>query len=147
MLAEIVTEKNVEIGIAADDWEAAIRCAGNILVQNGCVEERYVDRIIEITKEIGPYMVIDKGVVLAHARPEDGVKNAGMSFVVLKEGVAFGAEEYDPVKLVIGLSAKDSSSHIDVLQDIALLLEQENFKQQVFEVNTKEAFIELLKGK
>ncbi len=109
----------VGVNVHAESWEEAIRYGGNLLVQAEMVEPRYVEAMIDNIKKLGPYVVIAPGVAMPHARPEDGVLKKGISFVHLREPVAFGKNAEQHVNLVICLGATDSSSHLDLLQDIA----------------------------
>ncbi|MEM4666305.1 MAG: PTS sugar transporter subunit IIA [Thermofilum sp.] len=91
----------VLVGAVAENWEEAVRLAGKLLAADGIVEERYVEAMVQVTRELGPYAVIAPGVALPHARPEDGAKEVGLSIVTLREGVNFGSPN-DPVYIVIG---------------------------------------------
>ena len=74
MIQDVLTRDTVRVRVEAGSWEEAVRAAGDLLYRKGAVEKRYIDNMIRIVKEIGPYIVLLKGVALAHARPEHGVK-------------------------------------------------------------------------
>ena len=124
-LSKMLTEKTIALGLAVHDWQEAVRAAGNLLVQAGKVEPRYVEGMIRMVQEIGPYIVIIPGVALPHARPEDGVKEACMSLVTLSPPIPFGNENNDPVELVVAFGSPDSRGHIEALAELARLLEDE----------------------
>lgn len=117
MNRRILEEQAIRLDVTAKDWEDAVRICGDILVKMGKVEAAYVDAMIRHVNELGPYILIAPGVAMPHARPEDGVVQEGISVVVLKEEVAF--EPGKEFKVLIGLAALDSTSHIDILQKIA----------------------------
>ncbi len=71
---------------------------------------------------MGTYAVIAPGIVLLHARPEDGVLKPGLAMVTLSTPVNFGHTENDPVDLVFALAATDKTSHLQGLQELAQLL-------------------------
>lgn len=79
MLEELLTEKTIKLNVEAKDWEEAVRKGGAILVENDLAEPRYVDAMVKLVKENGPYIVIAPDIAMPHARPEDGVKQACMS--------------------------------------------------------------------
>ncbi len=68
-------------------------------------------------------MVVDAGVALAHARPEDGVKRPCMSLVRLATPVEFGSQENDPVDLIFAFGAVDKEAHLEALRDLATFLQ------------------------
>ena len=68
-LTRAILEARVRVSVA--DWRAAIKAACQPLLDAGAIEERYVQRCIEIVQAQGPYIVLAPGLALAHARPED----------------------------------------------------------------------------
>lgn len=134
MIEKILTKDFVRTGVSARDWKEAIHEGVKPLLEKGYIEERYEEAILENFKELGPYMVIAPGVVLSHARPENGVVQMGMSIVNLLEGVKFGHETNDPVYLVITLAASDNSSHLELLRELmGILMEDTKLHTLKFE--------------
>jgi len=102
-------------------WEEAVRLAGSMLVRDGVVEPKYVDKMIEVTKELGPYAVIAPGVAMPHARPSDGALKLGASLLLVRGSVNFGSHN-DPVRIVIAFATPDKEAHLQFLQELAALL-------------------------
>ena len=125
MLASLLTKETIQVNAQANDWKQAVQIATQPLIENGAVEPRYLDKIIEGTKNLGPYYVIAPGFAMPHARPEDGVNKMSLSLTTLKEEVRFGSEDNDPVKFMITLAATDSTSHIEAIVGMTELLENE----------------------
>ena len=71
------------VDVTVSDWQEAIRAAGKLMVEEGGVEARFVDAMIRVAKEFGPYIVIAPGIALPHARPEDGVIDSTVAVVRL----------------------------------------------------------------
>jgi PTS system ascorbate-specific IIA component len=130
-LANLLTERTVQAQASAGDWEAAADLAGALLVGNGSVEPSYVPAMKRVLREMGPYAVIAPGIVLLHARPEDGVREPCLALVTLATPVRFGHSENDPVDLVFALGARDKKAHISALQQLARLLGNEAALQAV----------------
>lgn len=145
-LTELVTEDNIRLGVAVRDWKDAIRKAGELLVNVGAVEPRYVDAMIRSAEQLGPYIVIAPGVAFPHARPEQGAKRIALSFITLKEAVEFGNEDNDPVKVVIAFSAVDKESHVQVLAGLARLLEKQERVQALYNAKDKREILELVRA-
>ena len=144
MIHSILTEKTVDVKAEVQDWEEAVRAAGELLYDNGDVEARYIDNMINIVKEVGPYIVLLKGVALAHARPEQGAKKIGLSLLTLKTPVYFGNSENDPVSLVFALSAVDSSSHIDLLSELSEIFNDERGMERLTECKSKKELLNMI---
>jgi PTS system ascorbate-specific IIA component len=121
-LGQLLTPETVQAQAQAGDWEAATDLVGRLLVAQGSVEPRYVDAMKRVLREMGPYAVIAPGIVLLHARPEDGVRQPCLGLVTLATPVKFGHSQNDPVDLVFALGARDKKAHISALQQLAGLL-------------------------
>jgi len=131
MLGDYLRPDVIRLGVHAANWEEAVRAAGQLLVDADVCEPRYIQAMIDAVHELGPYMVLAPGLALAHARPEDGVKSIGLSLVTLDPPVPFGSEENDPVSLLIAFGAVDKERHLGLLQELALLLEDEARRQEL----------------
>lgn len=103
------------IDVAADDWREAIRDAAGLLLRNAAAEPRYVDACVAMIEDHGPYIVVAPGTALAHARPEDGATELGLSVVVLGAPVAFGHPSNDPVDVVFAFGSPDREKHVGLL--------------------------------
>jgi mannitol/fructose-specific phosphotransferase system IIA component (Ntr-type) len=95
---------------------------GRLLVESEAVEPRYIEAMKRVLREMGPYAVIAPGIVLLHARPEDGVRRPCLAMITLATPVPFGHSQNDPVDLVFALGAVDKKAHVAALQDLARLL-------------------------
>src|SRR5207247_2169199 len=113
----------IRLRIPAMDWRAAVRASGEALVAAGITTPAYTDQMIATVEQLGPYIVIAPGIALAHARPSEAVLRPGLSWVTLAQPVRFGHKDNDPVTLIVGHAAPDSSSHVQGLATLAELLE------------------------
>lgn len=116
-LLELLKEDRVKILSGADSWIKALWEAGDKLIREESIEERYIDTIISQLQYYGPYMFITPGVVLAHAKPEDGVRRLDASMVIFREPVVF--TDFHKANVIIILAASDQESHLKILRDIA----------------------------
>ena len=119
-MKEMLKRENVQIVEKVDGWEDSVHVAVQPLVDQGYVESRYIDGIIDNAKEFGPYFVICPDLALLHARPEQGVIKAQLAVTVLREPVRFKPEGPD-VRLLVTLAAVDSDSHIEVMRQLATI--------------------------
>ncbi|WP_110955644.1 BglG family transcription antiterminator [Anaerosinus massiliensis] len=117
-LKEVLLPETIALDVEADNWEEAIKSAGNLLVDTKAVEKKYVDSMIQCVKDMGVYIVIGPGLAMPHARCEDGVNKICLSMVRLVNPVKFGSPVNDPVNLVFAFGAVDSKSHLRVLYEL-----------------------------
>ncbi|EKT62460.1 PTS sugar transporter subunit IIA [Providencia burhodogranariea] len=125
MLTTLLTPNVIQIVESANDWREAIHIACTPLIKNQSIEQPYVDAIIHSHEKIGPYYVLGPGIAMPHARPEDGVNQLSLGLTVIKQGVEFGSDGNDPIKLLIVLAATDSNSHIGAIAKLAELFDNQ----------------------
>ncbi len=127
MLSELLNEQSIMLNVLCNDWQDCVRASGEILVKKGDITDAYIQAVIDNVNEVGPYIVITKGVAMPHATNKVGVNRTSMSFVRLTAPVNFGNKSNDPVKYIFMLATTDANSHLGALQDLAEFLEQKEF--------------------
>lgn len=136
-----ILENNICIVENVKDWREAVKKSGEILLKNGIIEERYIDAAIKNIETLGNYIVLTDNVAMPHARPEDGVKETGLSLLVIKEGVDFSDEK---VYLVFMLASKDSNSHIEIIKKLSNLIDDEELINKLIEVKNEIEVLNLI---
>lgn len=119
---KFLEESIVKLGVEVSNAYEAIEAAGHLLAEDELIEETYIEAMKNAYKENGPYFVLAPHIAIPHARPEDGVKEASVSLIQLKNSVEFGHSINDPVRLVFGLGASSSDEHLTLLRRLTLLL-------------------------
>lgn len=123
----------VKILDSVKNYEEAIKCTCEMLEENESVDSNYYDAIMNKIEEFGPYFCIAKYVAMPHARPEDGVKKSDLSILKLNNSVDFLGRD---IKVLFTISAKDSSSHLDIIKKVAEICMDENKLNTI--INAKE---------
>ncbi|WP_085247713.1 PTS sugar transporter subunit IIA [Gilliamella mensalis] len=136
MLGKWLTQQTVNIVDSVNDWKEAIQICASPLLANNTISSNYIETIFKLHQSIGPYYVLAPGIAMPHARPEQGVNQLGLSMLLVKKGVKFNSEENDPVYLITLLAAKDSTSHIEILTQLAALFSEQNDIQTIFNAQT-----------
>ena len=146
-LSKVLTKETIALELGVRDWQEAVREAGSLLVNTEAAEPHYVEAMVQMVQEIGPYIVIAPGVALPHARPEDGVKKACMSLVTLDPPIDFGNEYNDPVKLVVAFGTTDNEAHVEALAALARLLGDPNILESLKQASSPEEILKLIGSK
>lgn len=144
MIEKLLTEEVVDVKLEVENWQEAVVKAGKLLLDNDKVDERYIQAMIETVKDMGPYIVMAPGIAMPHARPDSGAKDIGVAVISLKKGVNFGSKDFDPVKLVFAICAKENKSHIELLQDLSYILDSDELLENLDNCNTKRDLLNLI---
>ena len=127
LLQDLLSEDNVSFHYPAETWEDVIRHGGQLMVDAGFIEPTYTEAMIDVVRDMGPYIVLAPGLAMPHARPEMGAKQVGTALVTLEKPIDFGSPENDPVSVAVFLCAPNKDEPIQLLTDIATLFEDEEF--------------------
>ena len=127
LLQDLLSEDNVSFRYPAETWEDVIRHGGQLMVDAGFINPTYTEAMIDVVRDMGPYIVLAPGLAMPHARPEMGAKQVGAALVTLEKPIDFGSPENDPVSVAVFLCAPNKDEHIQLLTDIATLFEDEEF--------------------
>ena len=127
LLQDLLSEDNVSFHYPAETWDDVIRHGGQLMVDAGFTEPTYTEAMIDVVRDMGPYIVLAPGLAMPHARPEMGAKQVGTALVTLEKPIDFGSPENDPVSVAVFLCAPNKEEHIQLLTDIATLFEDEEF--------------------
>ena len=143
-LTELLPPERIRLDVRAGGWQEAVRDAGKLLFETDAVRFEYIDAMIKVAQELGPYIVIAPGIALPHAATEAGAKHTALSLIKLAQPVYFGNADNDPVRLVFGLAAIDNKAHIMALQALAEIFTSKELMEQLFHADTVDAVMELM---
>jgi len=144
-LRELLPSERIRLDVRVGSWREAIREAGKLLLQSGAVTPEYIEAMVKVAEELGPYIAIAPGIALPHASSEAGAKQTALSLIKLAEPVDFGNADNDPVRLVFGLAAVDHAAHIVALQALAELFLSKDLMQQLFSATSARSVIDVFR--
>ena len=127
----------IQVVESAENWEKAVETAAQPLIKNGKIKYGYVENIIKNIKELGPYIILLPGVAMPHARLDENVIESSLCLLKINKGVSF-SEDTEDVKLMFVLAAKDSNSHIDIIEQLTELLGDDEKIEKLMNAETVE---------
>ena len=121
LMNKVLCKENIFLGLNTVTKEEAIVLAGKKLVENGYVNENYIDAMLEREKIMTTFMGM--GVAIPHGVNEakKQVKNSGIVILQFPEGVDFDGEK---AHLVIGIAGV-GNEHLEILSNIAVVLDDD----------------------
>lgn len=120
ILAQMLDPSKIMIKQEKITWEQGILQAADILEKKGCVGSDYGKKAVENVKEYGDYIIISKGIALAHAgKKEAHVYKDGLSLVMCPEEIEF--TEGNIVYLVFCFAVAEEKDYLKLFQEIIAL--------------------------
>ncbi len=115
-----LTTKNVRLGARAANKNEAIRAAGQVLVDAGCIEPGYIESMIGREGQANTYL--GNGISIPHGMAKDRelIRATGISVVQLPEGVEWGPGKV--AHIIVGIAAK-SDEHLGILAALTDVLD------------------------
>ncbi len=126
----ILSADRIRLQATATSKQDAIRQAGDLLVQTGCVDPGYVDGMLARETVMSTYL--GSGVAIPHGQHEnrDQIHQTAISVLQLVDGVLWEEEDDEKAYLIIGIAA-NSDDHIGVLAALAEAVEDEETIQNL----------------
>lgn len=137
----VLTAERIKVAATAVSKEDAIRQAGQLLVDSGCVEEAYIEGMFERESTMSTYL--GNGVAIPHGVYESIklVKTTGISVVQIPDGIVW--EDDEKAHLVIGIAAS-GDEHMGILENLAEAIEEEEIALKLGTTATAEEILDLL---
>jgi len=140
-MSEILTKELIQLNASASSKEDAIIKAGNLLVNAGRVHPEYVNGMLEREKTMSTY--VGNGVAIPHGQFGDLnlVMQTGISVLQVPAGVEW--DEGNKAYLILGI-ASHGDDHIQVLANLAEVLENEDTAQLLAQTDDPEIILKYL---
>lgn len=134
-LRELLPEHRITKTEHMINKDRTIYQVSDLLLQDNIIESRYADAIIKQMESFGPYMVISPHIALLHSDTTYVQKGAGFAMTYVDNGIPFGHQKYDPIKVIIVLATKKPHLHLKALGQLSQLLTDDIKKKAFLEGN------------
>lgn len=143
MTKSILAKENIKLNVSVSSKEEAIKLVGSILVDKGYVEDDYINKMFDREELATTYM--GNFVAIPHGTDDSKnfVKESGISFVQVPDGVDFGNGNI--VKLLIGIAGKNNE-HLDILSSIAIVCSEMENIDKLVAATTQEEILSIFEG-
>lgn len=115
-LIHFIHEDSIRLEGTATTKEEAIREAGQMLVDQGCVGPGYIDSMLQREEDFSTYL--GNGVAIAHGTVSGRrrIRKTGVSLVRYPKGIPFG----DDTATLVFAAAGVGDDHMDLVQQISV---------------------------
>ncbi len=140
----ILSKDRISLQASATDKADAIRKAGQLLVDSGCVLPEYVNGMLK--REESMSTSLGNGVAIPHGEYEnrDHILQTGISVLQLTEAVEW--DDGDRVSMVIGIAAA-GDEHVGVLSNLAEVIDNEETLNELLKTNDPDVIVKYLGDK
>ena len=146
MKFEQLNKKTIQVLNGDDmDWQTAIKIAAKPLIDNETIEKAYVQDMINVVLEKGPYINIGPEIALAHSRPNKSVKKIGLSLLKTNQEINLINKDH-PIKLGFVLAAPDSTRHVEVIKSLLTVLMNSEKVNKILNATTVDEILNILKS-
>ena len=147
-ITELLDIKSIDLNPQVSNKEEAIDHLVDLLDQSGKLKDRQVYKESVLNREAQSTTGIGDGVAIPHGQSE-GVLKAGLSAMVIKEGLDFKSLDGNPTYLffMIGAPKDSGGAHLQALAQLSTLLMEEDFRNALIHASSKEEFLQLIDAK
>lgn len=141
MKPEVLCDKNILLNVSSETKDDAINRVGRLLVDNGYVEEGYLEGMMKREQDVTTY--IGNGIAIPHGMNEyvKYIKHSGIVIAQYPQGVDFG--QGNKAYLVIGIAGKDDD-HMSILSRIAITCQYEENVEKLIKSKDKQEIIKII---
>lgn len=144
-ITDLLKSESIALGQKPADKQSAIRQLADLMAASGNLsdKEQYLKDVF--TREASGTTGLGDGIATPHAK-STGVKEAGLAAMTLPAGMDFESMDGKPARLFFMIAAPDSANdaHIQILQQLAMMIMDPDFKEALIAAKTKEEFLHLI---
>lgn len=147
LLCELLQAENIQLDVECRSWRDAITKSAQPLLDQGKIEERYIDVMVDNVRENGAYIVISPGFAVPHEGFDRGCNEVGMNLIRLTNPVVI--EDIDgeqvEVKFFCCMSTEDHKKHMKAFFHLVNMLMNRGFKEELVAAQTPEEAAEVIR--
>lgn len=123
-----------------DTWQDALKACGQPLLEQGFIEESYIDAVITCVEKYGPYIVIAPDIAMPHATEgNEGVKKTTIGFMKVETPVVFDPNDHEKdARLFFILATNNHEEHLENMVALSEMLMNEELVQDLLQVKNDE---------
>ena len=142
-LLDYLKKENIVIKEKETNWRNVVNIIGKILLEDGCIEESYIQSMKDLVDECGTFMVLNQRLMILHAENNNDVFRTGVSFLKLNYPVTF--PDNKKLMYIFGLSCLSKEEISETLNDLVMLAENDEFFSELERKNNQSEILKTIK--
>lgn len=145
-MSKIINKDNVFLTDKDLTWKDAIKLCAKPLLDDGYIEDSYIESIFTQAEKMGPYFDFGQGIAVPHSRPEDGVNKTGAALLKVNKPVLLMDDKSHPIDVFIVFGSSDNYSHIDILKEISNVFGNKDKLDKIKSANNKDEILSIFRN-
>lgn len=146
-ISELLQKESIGIGKRPRNKNAAIDQLVELLAKSGNLKDKGKFKQAILEREKLSTTGIGEGIAIPHGK-SNAVKRATLAAMVVPEGVDFESADGQDAHLLFMIAVPENGAnlHLEVLERLAAMLMDEDFRKKLIEAKNPSAFLEIISG-
>lgn len=146
-ISELLQKESIAIGKKPRNKNAAIDQLVELLAKSGNLKDKGKFKQAILEREKLSTTGIGEGIAIPHGK-SNAVKRAVLAAMVVPEGVDFESADGQDAHLLFMIAVPENGAdlHLEVLERLAAMLMDEDFRKKLIEAKNPSAFLEIISG-
>lgn len=140
-LKNIISTDKILIEHQQIHWKDSIRKLGETLVVSNCVDNSYIDSLIDMVEEHGTYMVIDNMYSIFHANNNNNIFKTSLALMLSKEKIEIKDKH---VNVILILASKNRHEHLNAIIQFSSIFDNIDNLNKLISLNTSNEIFNFL---
>mgnify|MGYP001112529141 CR=1 FL=1 len=138
-LKKLYEEDLISVQDGFDTWQEAVKASIMPMVKKEMVTTAYGDEIIRHVDEYGLYIFLAPHICMPHCKAFSEVKKSGACLMKVNQPVYPDPDDSSMyAELFFAIAGTDSNQHLDCIQDLMEIMDDEETVEALLKVHTME---------
>ena len=147
-ITDLLKKEGIELNVKVSNKQDAIDKLVELMNNTGNLADKEEYKKTVMAREELSTTGIGDGIAIPHGKT-NAVKRAGLSAMVVKDGVNYDSLDGKDAKLFFMIAAPEESNnlHLEVLARLSTILMDEDFREKLINASSKDEFLKLIDEK
>lgn len=147
-ITDLLKKEGIELDVKVSNKQEAIDKLVELMANTGNLADKEEYKKTVMAREELSTTGIGDGIAIPHGKTS-AVKRAGLSSMVVKDGVDYDSLDGQDAKLFFMIAAPEAADnlHLEVLARLSTILMDESFRETLINASSKEEFLKLIDEK
>ena len=147
-ITDLLKKEGIKLDAKIGSKQEAIDTLVDLMAASGNLNDKEEYKKAVLAREELSTTGIGEGIAIPHAKTK-AVRDAGLSSMVVKDGVDYDSLDGAPAHLFFMIAAPDGENnlHLEVLARLSTILMDESFRQKLINAKDKDEFLRLIDEK